>query len=171
MTRVLVVFGSKRGGTAELAEMIGDALIKAGCEAVVAPATNDQDLTHADAVIVAGALYANRWHRDALRFVRRNSALLRKLPVWLVSSGPLDDSAEDHDIPPTKQVAKYIGRIDAVGHVTFGGRLARDARGFPASAMAKTHAGDWRSQTHVDRWVGTVVKQLSSTTAGRQAMH
>jgi menaquinone-dependent protoporphyrinogen oxidase len=167
MMRVLVVFGSKRGGTAGLAEMIGDALIGAGCEAVVAPATEDQDLTHVDAVIVAGALYANRWHRDARRFVRRNSASLRKLPVWLVSSGPLDDSAQERDIPPTRQVAKYIGRIDAAGHVTFGGRLAQDAKGFPASVMARSHAGDWRSRSHVDRWVQAVLRQLSSIKARR----
>lgn len=161
--RVLVVFGSKRGGTAGLAEMIGDALTKAGCEAVVAPASDDQHLTHVDAVIVAGALYANRWHRDARGFVRRNSALLRTLPVWLVSSGPLDNSAEDHDIPPTKQVRKYMARVGAAGHVTFGGRLAPDAKGFPASAMAKSHAGDWRNQAHVESWVRTVVKQCLPT--------
>ncbi len=160
MTAVLVVFGSKRGGTAGLADMIGAALTEAGCDAVVAPATDDQQVADADAVIVAGALYANRWHRDARRFIRRNTALLRERPVWLVSSGPLDDSADDHDIPPTKQVAKYIHRIDAAGHVTFGGRLAQDAKGFPASAMAKTRAGDWRNKAHVERWVHTVVKQL-----------
>ena len=35
MMRVLVSFGSKRGGTAGLAAMIGGALTEAGCEAVV----------------------------------------------------------------------------------------------------------------------------------------
>jgi hypothetical protein len=38
MMRVLVAFGSKRGGTAGLAAMIGAALSQAGCEAVVNPA-------------------------------------------------------------------------------------------------------------------------------------
>ena len=37
--RVLIAFGSKRGGTAGLADMIGDALRAAGCETVVSPAT------------------------------------------------------------------------------------------------------------------------------------
>ncbi|MGZ8814001.1 MAG: flavodoxin domain-containing protein [Mycobacterium sp.] len=100
-------------------------------------------------VIVAGALYANRWHRDARRFVKRNAAALRKLPVWLVSSGPLDESAEQSDIPATPQVRKLAAAGGARGHVTFGGRLAQDAMGFPASAMAKTNAGDWRDPEHV----------------------
>ncbi|MGX9791135.1 flavodoxin domain-containing protein [Mycobacterium sp. MMS18-G62] len=160
--RVLIAFGSKRGGTAGLADMIGDALRELGCEAVVSPADGIYDLREFDAAIVVSALYANRWHRDARRFVRRNTAALRELPVWLVSSGPLDDSAEQNDIPPTKQVAKLAHRIGARGHVTFGGHLSAHATGFPASAMAKTHAGDWRDSAHVHRWAESVLTDLES---------
>lgn len=160
--RVLIAFGSKRGGTAGPADMIGDALSEAGCGTVVSPATGIYDLTEFDAVVVVGALYANRWHRDARRFVRRNTAALRDVPVRLVSSGPLDESAEHADIPPTEQVAKLANRIGARGHVTFGGRLSPHAAGFPASAMAKTRAGDWRGEAHVRRWVDSLVAALGS---------
>ncbi|MDZ7885974.1 MAG: flavodoxin domain-containing protein [Mycobacterium sp.] len=160
MIRILVAFGSKRQGTAGLATMIGDALATAGCEVSVAPARDIRSLTGLDAVIVAGALYANRWHRDARRFVRLNTESLRTMPVWLVSSGPLDDSAARRSIAPTAQVAKLIERVNARGHITFGGRLAPDAKGFPASAMAKTKAGDWRDEAQVNRWVTSIVEQL-----------
>ena len=113
-------------------------------------------------MIVVSALYANRWHRETRRFIRRHTAALREMPVWLVSSGPLDDSAEQADIPPTKQVAKLANRIGARGHVTFGGRLSPHATGFPASAMAKTHAGDWRDENHVRSWVESLVAALNS---------
>ncbi|MGO9152482.1 flavodoxin domain-containing protein [Mycobacterium sp.] len=166
--RVLVCFGSKRGGTAGLAVMIGDALTEAGHHAVVRSAKDGGELGGMDAVIVAGALYANRWHRDARRFVRRNTAELRGLSVWLVSSGPLDGSAEELDIPPTAQVAKLAGRVGARGHVTFGGRLEPDAKGFPASAMAKKRSGDWRNPAHVRRWVATVVSELERPTITHQ---
>jgi menaquinone-dependent protoporphyrinogen oxidase len=158
--RVLIAFGSKRGSTGGVADMIGDALREAGCETVVSPANGIYDLSEFDAVIVAGALYANRWHRDARRFVRRHTAALRDLPVWLVSSGPLDDSAEHQVIAPTRQVAKLANRIGARGHVTFGGRLSRHATGFPASAMAKTRAGDWRDRAHIRSWVESLVAEL-----------
>lgn len=160
--RVLVAFGSKRGGTAGLATMIGDALVAAGQEVPVVSAAEVTDLTGLDAVIVAGALYANRWHRHARRFVRRHRRTLSELPVWLVSSGPLDDSAEREVIPPTKQVAKLMTSIGARGHATFGGRLEPHAKGFPAGAMAKTKAGDWRDRDHVGRWVQSVVDELQS---------
>jgi hypothetical protein len=99
---------------------------------------------------------------------RRNASALRELPVWLVSSGPLDDSAEERDIPPTAQVAKLAGRVGARGHVTFGGRLEPGAKGFPVSAMAKTKAGDWRNPAHVRRWVTTVVNERDRLTVADQ---
>lgn len=160
MTHILIAFGSKRGGTAGLATMIGDALTDAGFMVRVAPARDVYTLSGVEAVIVAGALYANRWHRDARRFVRRNEEALRKLPVWLVSTGPLDETAAQHNIEPTPQVRKLIAAVGARGHVTFGGRLTADARGFPAGAMARTRAGDWRDPSHVRRWVASVVEQL-----------
>src|SRR5450432_3819964 len=97
---VLVVYGSKRGGTAGLAAMIGNALQDAGLSTDVAPAAAVRSLAGYDAVIVGGALYATRWHRDARRFVRRYAADLSALPVWLFSSGPLDGSAAAAEIEP-----------------------------------------------------------------------
>lgn len=166
--RVLIAYGSKRGGTAGLAGMIGDAFRDADVEALVTPADDVHDVGEVDAVIVVGALYMNRWHRHARRFVKRHRAALRGLPVWLVSSGPLDDSAEQHDIPPTSQVRRLAGAVEARGHVTFGGRLESTAKGFPAGAMARTNAGDWRDQDHVRRWVATVLDELKIT--GRRGM-
>jgi menaquinone-dependent protoporphyrinogen oxidase len=49
---------------------------------------------------------------------------------------------------PVRGVAALMAHLGAEGHATFGGRLAADATGFPAAAMAKTHAGDWRSWVH-----------------------
>lgn len=158
--RVLITWGSKRGGTEGIARTLGEALAANGHEArVLAP----REAMHAkdfDAVIVGGALYANRWHRDARRFVNRRLRDLQRVPVWFFSSGPLDDSATKAEIPPTTQVQVLMERVGAQGHVTFGGRLAADAKGFPASAMVKTNAGDWRSPEHIRRWALEVANAL-----------
>jgi len=69
--------------------------------------------------------------------MNRQERQLRRVPVWFFSSGPLDDCAERGTIPPTREVRALMDRVGAQGHVTFGGQLAPDARGFPASAMAK----------------------------------
>lgn len=91
--RVLVTWGSKRGGTAEIASTISDELKAVGVEVALMPASGLRELRGYDAAIIGGALYGNRWHRDARRLVTRHIAGLRRIPVCLFSSGPLDSSA------------------------------------------------------------------------------
>ncbi|MFI5040303.1 MAG: hypothetical protein ACHQNA_00395 [Acidimicrobiales bacterium] len=117
--RVLIAYGSKRGGTEGLAGMLGEALA-----------------------------------------VRRHTRTLRRQPVWLISSGPLDDSARAGGLAPVRGVAKLAARIGARGEATFGGRLEPDAKGFPASAMAKTHAGDWRDADQIHEFAAGVATDL-----------
>lgn len=166
---VLVAYGSKMGGTRGLAEMIGGALDDEGIENHVAPARDIDSLAGYDAVIIGGALYANRWHKDARRFVKRHRDALRELPVWLFSSGPLDDTAPVETIPPVRQVAKAASLLSARGHMTFGGRLPADASGFPAKSMAKTMAGDWRDEAHVRDWTKRVAGELRVAPQERRA--
>jgi menaquinone-dependent protoporphyrinogen oxidase len=162
--RVLVAYGSKRGGTAGLAQMIAKGLSSNGVEADARAARDVWTLKPYTAVVVAGALYHNRWHRDARWFVQRYADQLRTLPVWLVSSGPLDDSTGWGTLPPVTQVKRIGGEIGARGCVTFGGRLEPDAKGFPASVMAKMHAGDWRDPEQVRGFVLVVVADLAAAT-------
>jgi len=67
--RVLVTWGSKRGGTEGIARLVGEALGAAGHEAVLQPAARAHHERRFDAAIIGGALYANRWHPAARRFV------------------------------------------------------------------------------------------------------
>lgn len=158
--RLLVTWGSKRGGTEGIARTLGEALRGEGIDVELLPAAQAMRASGFDAVVVGGALYANRWHRDARRFVSRRAKWLRTVPVWLFSSGPLDDSAAGGAIAPTKDVAALMDRVGAQDHVTFGGRLAPDARGFPASAMARKHSGDWRDPSRIRRWGETIARAL-----------
>jgi len=157
---VLVTYGSTRGGTEGLAATVADALRREGITVDVVPAGAVRGIGGYDAVVVGGALYALRWHRDARRFVKRHTAELRKRPTYFFSSGPLDDSAAQGEIPPVKGVDRLMRRVGARGHATFGGRLSPDAKGFPASAMAKKHAGDWRDPEQVGTWARSIAAQL-----------
>ena len=112
-----------------------------------------------DAVVIGGALYAFRWQPDAFALVLNNVAALREKQVWFFSSGPLDESASAHEIPPVPQVEQLMAHVGARGHVTFGGRLAADATGM-AAGMAKTHSGDWRAPDRIDAWARDLAAQL-----------
>jgi menaquinone-dependent protoporphyrinogen oxidase len=169
--RILVTWGTKQGGTEGIARIIGEQMRSDAVDVDIVPANQTRGLEAYDAVIVGGALYANRWHSDARRFVLRNTRALRRIPVWMFSSGPLDESAEHEAIPPTNQVKALMERIGARGHVTFGGRLAPDARGFAAGNMAKTHAGDWRNPEHIRTWAAEVARELPTAEPGLAIDH
>lgn len=161
--RVLVTYGSKMGGTKGIAETIAETLESRGLGVQVKSvrSVSGEDLEASDAVVVGGALYAYRWYRPARRFVKRNKAALSERPVWLFSSGPLDNSASEKEIPPVRQAQKLMDLVGARGHMTFGGRLPADAKGFPASAMAKKQAGDWRDPAQIRTWAEKIAADLA----------
>ena len=84
--RVLVSWGSKRGGTEGIAQTIGDQLRREGLDVVLEPASGSHRVRGYDAAVIGGALYANRWHGRAYCFVTRTVTALRGIPVWLFSS-------------------------------------------------------------------------------------
>jgi menaquinone-dependent protoporphyrinogen oxidase len=164
--RVLVTWGSKRGGTAGIGKTVAETLTANGVEVCAAPVEQVRSVKSFDAVVIGGALYANLWPSNVRRLVNRNLAALRKIPVWMFSSGPLDASADTTEIPPTPVVGALAERVGALGHVTFGGRLEPTARGFPASAMAKTHSGDWRNTDRIRAWATGIAASLPTAKPG-----
>ncbi|TCC26619.1 flavodoxin domain-containing protein [Kribbella speibonae] len=158
---ILVAYGSKNGSTAGIADMIVAALQAEGLVAQARPAADVRAVDGYDAVVLGGALYAGRWHRDARAFARRHTKALLGRPVWLFSSGPLDDSADIGEVPPVGQVVKVIERLGAVEHVTFGGRLTEEAGGFIAKAMVRNGTGgDFRNQERIADWAHTIASHL-----------
>ena len=80
--RVLVTWGSKRGGTEGIARTVGDTLRAEGLQVDVLPPREAAKTTGFHAGIVGGALYAGRLHHAARRFVARRQRDLRRVPVW-----------------------------------------------------------------------------------------
>ncbi|HVT63727.1 MAG TPA: flavodoxin domain-containing protein [Mycobacteriales bacterium] len=157
--RVLVVYGSTRGGTAGLAHLVADAFVRHHIHAEVRRAGEVRSFGDYDAVIVGGALYSNRWHPDATAFVGRNRAELRRLPVWFFSSGPLDDSARSGAIAPVPQVNSLAREIEIRGHMTFGGLLDKRPAGL-FGLFAYGPEGDFRDRHHVSEWVERIAEEL-----------
>jgi menaquinone-dependent protoporphyrinogen oxidase len=157
--RVLVTYGSTRGGTDRLAHWLAEELTARGHTVDLCPAKASRHLGAEDAVVV-GALYAGRWHPDARRFVRRHRAALSTRPVWFFSSGPLGDEAAATEAAPVPQVARLMAMVGARGHRTFGGRLDAGAKGFLASKIARRTAGDWRDRDDVAGFAAMIDRTL-----------
>ncbi|MFR9799115.1 flavodoxin domain-containing protein [Streptomyces sp. MS06] len=160
---ILVAYGTKNGSTARIAESVADVLGKEGLTAEALPAAGVRDVTAYDAVVVGGALYAGRWHRDARRFLQRNRRALAERPLWLFSSGPLDASASERDIPPVPAVRRAMARLDAREHITFGGCLEEGAKGRLARMIIRNgKGGDFRDFARIEEWAAHVAGELTA---------
>ena len=98
---VLVVYASRHGSTREIAERIAAKLTEEGRPAQARPVQEASGLEGYDAFVIGSATYAVHWMDEALAFVKANGAVLARQPVWLFSSGPLGDQAQDaegHDL-------------------------------------------------------------------------
>ncbi|MEU9947482.1 flavodoxin domain-containing protein [Streptomyces sp. NPDC047939] len=160
--RVLVAYGSKHGATAGIADELGKTLRDDGFDAVVRPADTVSDVSGYDGVVLGGALYAGRWNSKATQCARRNAEELRHRPVWLFSSGPVDSSAERRDIAPVHGVARWMTRIGAREHITFGGALGAETPGRIARALVRRgKGGDFRNPERIQEWAHHIADELT----------
>lgn len=113
MTKVLVAYGSRHGGTRGIAERIGEILRTEGLKAVVEAADRAEDVATADAIVVGSGVYMGSWLNEPLDFMRRNQQALAARPTWIFSSGPLPGSSKE--APDTDPVTNALGPADGPG--------------------------------------------------------
>jgi menaquinone-dependent protoporphyrinogen oxidase len=152
---LLVAFGSKRGSTQEVAEVIALKLREAGREVELQRAAQVEDLTPYDGVVLGGALYFGRWHKDAARFLSKHRQKLSELPVAIFALGP--QTAEPGDLAKSRaQLEKALHQAPEVEPRTvgiFGGVVDPTKLRFPLSRMPASDARDWDA---IDEWAGEV---------------
>ncbi|MFE0514335.1 flavodoxin domain-containing protein [Streptomyces sp. NPDC058964] len=165
---VLVTYGTRNGSTARIAEAVAEVLRKDGKDGKegltvdALPARSVVSVAPYDAVVVGGGLYAGRWHKDARRFVKRHRAGLAERSVWFFSSGPLDASASERNIPPVRGVERAMNRLGVREHITFGGCLEDGAEGRMARMILRSgKGGDFRDFTAIETWAAGVAAALT----------
>jgi menaquinone-dependent protoporphyrinogen oxidase len=162
--RVLVAYASRSGSTAEIATWLAERLRgeEESMDVTVEEVSDRLDPRGYDVVVLGSALYEGRWLRSASRFARRHRHDLADAWVWTFSSGPLDDSATRDDIPVTSSADRASRRLLARDHVTFGGRLAPDSRGWLAHTLVEGgHGGDFRDRARIDAYADQIAGELS----------
>jgi menaquinone-dependent protoporphyrinogen oxidase len=179
--RVLVVYATRHGATAGIAERIASALGRRGIEVGLRAAHDRPEVADWDAVVVGSAAYTFHWLKDATEFVRRNRSELVSRPVWLFSSGPIGTDTTDakgRDVREAAEPREFAEFRDAVhprGEAVFFGAYDPEAKpiGFmervtrlmPAARNALP-AGDFRDWAAIDAWAGTIADELSPVPVG-----
>jgi menaquinone-dependent protoporphyrinogen oxidase len=193
--RVQVVYASRHGGTAGIAERIAEVLRTEGADVVVADAADRPDPSAFDAYVIGSGVYIGSWLKEGTEFLERNQSVLATKPVWLFSSGPLPGSSKATEAadPLTlalgpaegpgsgghKKIAALSAAIQPRDHRVFLGAFnpndppksmqERLVRMMPASKQILP-AGDFREWADIEAWANTIAVAVrdmpTATTAG-----
>jgi menaquinone-dependent protoporphyrinogen oxidase len=158
VNKILVAYGTKYGGTAEIAERIGQVLREAGLTADVLPADRAGDLAAYGAVVLGSAVYVGAWRKEASNFLKANAEALADKMVWLFSSGPTgegeaEELLEDWRLPKgllpiaeqiqPRDIAVFHGVVDGDKLSWIEGRMLK---------MVKAASGDFRDWDGIAAW-------------------
>ena len=142
---ILVVYATKRESTHEVADALASRMRRLGHEVDVRPAAEVGTLRPYGGVVVGGALYMGRWHRDARHFLTRHRNELAELPVAVFAMGPL--KLEPHDIDGARaQLDRALAKereLHPVAVTIFGGVVDPAKLRFPLNRMQASDARDW----------------------------
>jgi menaquinone-dependent protoporphyrinogen oxidase len=109
--------------------------------------------------------------------VRRNADSLASRPVWLFSSGPLGNKAQDAqgrdlcELLEPKEIAEFRETIKHRGHRVFFGAMDAAKLGFLHRLIYKLPAnrdnamfpqGDFRNWPDIDAWAATIAQTLKA---------
>ena len=167
--KILVAVATRHGATREIAESVatalGSALADAGLPAQVE--VRDAGLVHSvdgfDAVLIGSAVYLGHWLEPARKLAESSSDELRRVPVWLFSSGPVGEQKRPAEEPVA--VEDLVRRLNARGHRLFGGKIDRRTLKFPERAVvtalrvADADNRDWPVIRAWGREIGTSLAQ------------
>jgi menaquinone-dependent protoporphyrinogen oxidase len=164
--KVLVSAASRHGSTTEVATAIADALRARGVDALLAAPDAVESLAGIDAAVIGSAIYLGRWLEPARDLVERHREALRRMPVWLFSSGPVGDPPKPADDPI--DVPPLLALVNAREHRDFAGFVDRHRLGLAERAiMAAVRApeGDFRPWAEIEAWAAGIADALETSRA------
>jgi menaquinone-dependent protoporphyrinogen oxidase len=124
MFRLLITYGSKRGSTREVVEAIASVARDRGFEIEIRRGGEKiTDVGEYAGVVIGGALYRGRLHRDARRFLKRHRRELQAMPVFVFAIGPRRDeqSAFDKARGELDRALARVPEINPMSVAVFGG--------------------------------------------------
>ncbi len=163
--KTLVVYGTKSGCTAGIADRIGIDLGKQGVTVDVVPAEKAGDPAGYDAVVVGSGIRAGQWHASAKRWVEANAEALKSMPVAFFTCGMMirEEGKQAEVLAYTDPIIAATG-ITPVDIGLFSGWFEAEQFGFAERSilkLMKTPEGDFRDWAAIDAWTERVAPALS----------
>ena len=167
MSKVLVVYGTKSGCTAGVAERIGSALATAGVSVDVAPAEEKPDPAGYDGVIVGSGIRVGQWHAATKEWVAENADALKVRPTALYTvclTIATEPEKADEVRAYTDPILAESG-IEPIDIGLFGGWFEPKRFSFVERTVLKAMKapqGDHRDWDAIDAWVAGIAPKLGA---------
>ena len=159
-TRILVAHASRHGSTREVAEAVA-ATLRAHDFAVDVMAAGEVGLLRQYAgVVLGGALYTGRLHKDARGFLARHRDALAGRTLAVFALGPRTLAPDDiaGSRAQLDRALRGVPELVPVSVAVFGGVVKPENLRFPFNRMPASDARDWAA---IDAWAGELALRFS----------
>jgi menaquinone-dependent protoporphyrinogen oxidase len=163
--KILIVYGTRAGSTAEVADFIGKTLAENGAVVDVKPAQNVRSLSGYCAVVIGSAIRAGQLVSEVTDFVETHKSELQRLPTayFVVCMTLKNNTLENR-----KTVDAYLDplrkEVIPVSVGLFAGKLDYSKLGFFAWFIAKyiikEPEGDFRDWKAIHAWTIEILPKL-----------
>jgi menaquinone-dependent protoporphyrinogen oxidase len=154
--KILVLYASRAGSTAEIADAIGKQLCAAGFAADVRPVDEAVTLSAYSAAIIGSAVRYGKWLPEMIEFLEREKSALRNLPTAFFT---VCMKARDQSPAARSEMAQYSNAARAVltprAETFFAGKIDLSTLSFLdrlAVKIVKSPIGDLRDWNAIRTW-------------------
>jgi menaquinone-dependent protoporphyrinogen oxidase len=154
--RILVAYATRKGSTAEIAQVVGKGLVSAGHTVDVAEAKTVRTVEGYSAVVIGAPMYMGSIEGEAGKFVKRFSEHLAKLPIaaFAVGMAPVSKDAKQLEAG-LKALHASLAPLKPVAATMFAGRMDPTKLSFIQRKMTefvKAPVGDYRDWNAIAAW-------------------
>lgn len=158
--RVLIIYATRSGSTAGVADAIGTELGRRALDVDIQPVTASSTLSAYEAVILGSAIRMANWLPEMVEFIKMNQSVLQSRPVALFTVHMLNTGADE-----TSRAARlaYLDTVrpllNPVDEVFFTGRIDLETLSFVDRLMVKmvrSPIGDFRDWDGIRAWSSAI---------------
>lgn len=162
MNKILVAYATKRGTTKEIATRIAETIKQNGYEVDLCQIDQVKEIRMYSAVVVGSSVYIGQWHKTFVKFLEANNGELKKMPVWLYSSGPTGNGKPLELTKGWLYPSKFKSLVEEIAPVDialFQGKISSNTMNFLEKWIIKrvgAPIGDYRQWELISQWADKI---------------
>ncbi len=162
---ICIIYSSKTGSTAEIAEYMKNTIIEKDYQVDLKKVSDPIDLKQYQAIIIGSPIYMGQWNKDASTFIEQHQTDLKKMPLAYFSVGMSFDKKDKKSLD---QIEKYLEKersmVNPICEGRFLGRIDFSKLNFfqkLISKMVGAKEEDKRDWKAIKNWTEDYLKLIN----------